>query len=246
MSQLNFPVSSINVLFDIDGTLTDDVASPQIDSRYVMGNALFELFAEHLYKTGINREQASEALHKYSEKNKYWDYNDFVKEFRIQEPDIWKELSNWHQQNLRIFEDGKSLANRLFKQGFPLHIVSNNPYHGCLLKLEAAGLGTLQGSELFDRIFCSNHQQGQKHDLRFWERVISSSGFDPAHTVIIGNNLHEDYEVPGQMGFHSSYIVDREKSISVPSRSDSGLHIVHSLLEVEFKIKNASFNLIHN
>lgn len=231
-----------HVLFDIDGTLTDDADIPQIDSRYVMGNALFELFTDRLVEQGMHRDKASRALHEYAEAKMYWDYDDFVRNFSIPEPEIWDALTCWHRDNLHIYEDGVHLVHRLFDQGIPLHIVSNNPRTGCLLKLEAAELGSLQGSEYFREIFCSNQQYGQKHDVRFWERVLSSSGLDPAQTVIVGNNLHEDYEVPSRLGFCGSFIVDRENVLH-PQPSDPGPHIVRSLWDVELPMSPAHANL---
>lgn len=244
MTQQNPPPGFPHVLFDIDGTLTDDAGSPQIDSRYVMGNALFELFTDRLVEQGMRRTEASRALHAYAEANIHWDYDDFVRNFHLPEPEIWKALTDWHRENLHIYADGVQLVLKLFARGISLHIVSNNPRTGCLLKLEAAGLGTFRESGYFREIFCSNQQCGQKHDVRFWERIISSSGLDPAKTVIVGNNLHEDYEVPSRLGFYGSFIVDREKAI-YPQPSDPGPRIVHSLWDVDLPVIPADANLAH-
>lgn len=233
-----------HVLFDIDGTLTDDAGTPQIDSRYVMGNALFELFTARLVEQGMPRSEASRALHAYAEEKIFWDYDDFVQNFNFPEPEIWEALTDWHRENLHIYEDGLHLVHRLFEQGVPLHIVSNNPRIGCLLKLEAAGLGTLKESGYFREIFCSNQQYGQKHDIRFWERILSSSGLDPAQTVIVGNNLHEDYEVPSRLGFYGSFIVDRENVLH-PRPSDPGPRIVRSLWDVDLPVIPAHAHLAH-
>lgn len=242
MPRLLSSVERPHVLFDIDGTLTDDVGIPQIDSRYVMGNALFELFTDRLAEQGMPRIEASRALHAYAEEKRFWDYDDFVHKFNIPEPEIWDALTDWHRKNLHIYEDGLHLVHRLFEQGVPLHIVSNNPRIGCLLKLEAAGLGTLKKSGYFREIFCSNQQCGQKHDVRFWERILSSSGLDPAQTVIVGNNLHEDYEVPSRLGFYGSFIVDRENMLH-PRPSGPGPCIVHSLREVDLPVIPAHANV---
>jgi|GEM_PF-1404086 len=245
MPQLPNLSSFPHVLFDIDGTLTDDAGIPQIDSRYIMGNALFEIFTDRLAEQGMQRNQASEALHLYAEEKTYWDYDDFVRNFNIPEPEIWDALTRWHQQHLRIYEDGVHLVHQLFAQGVSLHIVSNNPRMGCLLKLEAAGLGTLEGSDYFSQIFCSNQQYGQKHDLSFWERILSSSGIDPKQTLIVGNNLHEDYEIPSRLGFCGSFIVDREMALN-PKSAGPSLRIVRSLRDVYLPTTFSQTPLAHN
>ncbi len=221
-----------HVLFDIDGTLTDDAGPPQIDSRYVMGNALFEIFTDHLVKKGMDRAEASRKLHEYAEEKLFWDYDDFVNKFNLPEPGIWNDLRHWHHQHLHIYADGVALVRRLYDQGFPLHIVSNNPRLGCLLKLEAAGLGTLEGSRYFSSIFCSNHQCGQKSSLGFWKRILNASGLDPGETVIVGNNPHEDHEVPAQLNFRGSYLVDRE---GIYSPGTGGAVFVNTLLDVDLE-----------
>lgn len=236
---------SPHILFDIDGTLTDDSGTPQIDSRHIMGNALFEGITECMVEQGMPRAVASRALQTYAEETTYWDYDDFVRHFHLPEPRIWDALTDWHRENLHVYEDGVYLVKHLFEQGYPLHIVSNNPRTGCLMKLEAAGLGTLQGSPYFQQIFCSNEQYGQKHDLRFWDRVISSSGLNPEQIVIVGNNLHEDYEVPCQLGICGSFIVDREKAL-VPDLSAYGPTIVQSLRDVRLAIAPVHANCNSN
>lgn len=231
----------LHVLFDIDGTLTNDAASPQIDSRYVMGNALFEIFSDHLTEGGMSRQDASQALYDYAEEKVYWDYDDFVRKFQIPEPGIWEQLLRWHEENLEVYADGVQLVRRLFDLGYPLHIVSNNPRVGCLLKLKTAGLGTLRGSSYFRSIFCSNHQLGQKSSLGFWQRILATSGLVPSETVIVGNNPEEDYEVPRQLGFSASYIVDRDR---IYNSEPSGPFLVSDLREVELPLAHSQLNTL--
>lgn len=230
---------NVNVLFDIDGTLINDTRTPQIDSRYVMGNALFEIFSNHLTDGGMSRLDASQLLYNYAQEKVYWDYDDFVRRFQIPEPEIWDQLILWHDENLEVYADGIQLVHRLFDLGYPLHIVSNNPRIGCLLKLKTAGLGTLQGSSYFRSIFCSNHQLGQKFSVEFWQRILTTSKLVPSQTVIVGNNPHEDYEVPRQLGFYASYIVDRDH---IYDPEPSGPFLVRDLREVELLLAHSQLN----
>jgi len=224
------PPSLPHILFDIDGTLTDDRDTPQIDNRFLMGNALFELIADELRTRGFSRGQAAELFRSLEEREPYWDYDDFVREFKLPEPGIWERLTHWHRTMLHIYPDGVNLVHRLFLEGYPLHIVSNNPRTGCLLKLEAAGLGTRTETPFFRSIFCSNQQRGQKHSLSFWKQLLTSSGLNPESTLIVGNNLEEDYEVPQRLGFQGSFIVDRA---NLYYGQATGAVLVSSLEEID-------------
>lgn len=224
------PPSFPHILFDIDGTLTDDRETPQIDNRFLMGNALFELIADELHPRGVSRGEAAALFRNVEARIPYWDYDDFVRELKLPEPGIWERLTHWHRTMLRIYPDGVNLVHRLFRKGYPLHIVSNNPRTGCLLKLEAAGLGSRTETPFFKSIFCSNHQRGQKHSLSFWKRLLSHSGLNPESTLIVGNNLEEDYEVPRHLDFLGSFIVDRANRYGGQS---TGAMLVSSLEEVD-------------
>jgi len=219
-----------HVLFDIDGTLTDDLDAPQIDNRYALGNALIEIFCDFLREGGMDRCAAERVLVEYAEQNIYWDYPDFIHHFGFPTEDAWQRLRSWHAKHIRVYQDGVQLVRRLHNHGYALHIVSNNPLSGCLLKLEVAGLGGLQGTPWFSRIFCSNIHRGQKGSPAFWERAIISAGITPSQAIVIGNDFAEDFKVPDGIGVRQHYIVDRN---GILTQSSERPWIVKNLALVE-------------
>lgn len=217
------------VLIDIDGTLTDDRDEPQIAPHHPLGNALFRIFLDEMGKAG-RRETAAD-LAAYTEKKVYWDYPDFIAHFALDPERIWSRLRTWHAEHLKTYEDGVRMVKTLYDRGCPLFIVSNNPLSGCLLKLEVAGLGTLEGSPWFRGIMCSNLHCGQKGQQAFWRRALEESGLAPAAVSIVGNDMHDDYLVPYEAGVRSFYIVDRG-GVQPPPMKDDGLTLVRDLTEV--------------
>lgn len=218
-----------NVLFDIDGTLTDDLDAPQIDGRFLLGNALFEVFRTALVEQGFTPARAAQALQEHVDHNVFWDYADFIVAFDLPPRETWDRLRAWHRAHIRVFEDGVALVRELASRGLPLHIISNNPLTGCLLKLEVAGLGSLAGSPWFERVFCSNVHRGQKGQSNYWRRALVSAGLDPETTIVVGNDVHEDGDVPASVGFAAQFIIDRN---GVLPRTASGPVIVRSLMDV--------------
>lgn len=220
------------ICFDIDGTLTDDRGPPQIDQRFALGNALMEIFCVAVQEIhGGTRENVVDQLTTYAERKVYWDYPDFISHFDLPAASVWEQLRAWHRENIHAYEDGVQLVRALHNAGHQLHIISNNPYTGCLLKLEVAGLGSLDGTPWFQHIFCANQQRGQKGAVSFWQRAVERGALHPPSTCVIGNDLHDDYEVPSKLGFGAHFIVDRDRSFA-GVRQDERLIIVRSLLEV--------------
>ncbi len=231
-----FPLSNDHILFDIDGTLTDDRDRPQIQAHFTLGNAVFEIFRDLMVAAGESRVQAERSLAQYAKQHVYWDYADFIHQFNLPPADTWNRLREWHADHIRVYADGVDLVRQLHREGYPLHIISNNPLSGCLLKLEVAGLGGLQGTPFFSRIFCSNIQRGQKSSMAYWQRALVSADIRPEQAIVIGNDLHEDFEVPAQIGIDRCFIVDRHSRLAL----SAGPVLVDDLRNVEGLLRDLS------
>ena len=219
-----------HILFDIDGTLTGDRAEPQIAPQHVMGNALFDILMDEFAHAGGDPHQAEALFLEYAKENVFWDYPDYIQRFRLPPQRTWARLREWHLRHLKVFPDGVELVRRLHHQGRHLHIISNNPLTGCLLKLEAAGLGALDGTSWFQRVFCSNITHGQKGRVEYWERALISAGLQPADVMVVGNDPKEDGFIPFAAGVRSFVLVDRGGQFT-PEMLPAGAVTVSSLHE---------------
>lgn len=218
------------MLVDIDGTLTDDRAEPQIDPRHPLGNALFRILRAELVRAGATRAVAERALRQYTVEHVFWDYADFISHFQLPAERVWALFRAWHARHLKVYPDGVEMVYDLYHRGHPLFIISNNPLTGCLLKLEVARLGSLQGTPWFGRVFCSNIMRGQKGRPDYWARAFTSAGLAPSEVVVVGNDLKEDFRVPRALGIRHTFLVARAGApVPGPAR---GLTVVKSLGEV--------------
>ena len=220
---------------DIDGTLTDDRAVPQIDPRHPLGNALFTILADEVERTGVAREEVEARLRQLTRELVFWDYADFIQHFQLPAERVWARLRAWHAEHLHAYPDGVQLVQELHRLGYPLFIISNNPLTGCLLKLEVAGLGSLRGAPCFGRIFCSNVTRGQKGRREYWERAFISAGLTAGEVVVVGNDWKEDFLVPHELGIRHTFLVDRAGQAAWPAQA--GVTVVRSLLEVPVQLE---------
>ena len=73
--------------------------------------------------------------------------------------------------------------------------MSNNPYVGCMFKLQAAGLASNEfSSPYFRRVFGTNVLRGCKGSTEVWKRALAQIPADPKEIGVIGDNPKEDGE----------------------------------------------------
>ncbi len=208
----------MNIIFcDIDATVTDDLDDGNIDFR----EAVFAMIAEKIAQARNLSEFESRALLEdyTSNTNVWWDYPDIIVNFNLEAISIWQELKTIHAKKLHVYEDAVKLIKYLEKLGKDVYIVSNNPVTGCLMKLEQAGLATLNGSKFFKRIFGTNITHGMKSQLLTWERIIANFNIDPEQMITIGDHLLDDFEVPQKAGIGHSFIIDRKSKVPIQQQS---------------------------
>ncbi len=222
------------ILCDIDSTVTEAMQeNKSIDFR----NAVFEMFSTHIAaKRKISPEEARFALEDMANNVLvWWDYPDLISCFGLDSNLIWMEMRRIHKDILHVYPDAVEMIKHLKSIDKNLYIISNNPVTGCLLKLEAAGLASLRGSDYFSRIFGTNVTHGMKSQVPMWRRVIASLGENPENILTIGDHVKEDFEIPGKVGIGHSIIVDRTAKEQVSEKD--GYICVNSLCAVKGIIK---------
>lgn len=218
------------ILCDIDSTVTEAMKENKIiDFR----NSVFEMFSVHIAeKRRVSTEEARFALEDMANNVLvWWDYPDLISSFGLDPVLIWKEMRRLHKDILRIYPDAVEMVKYLKSINRNLYIISNNPVTGCLLKLEAAGLANLLGSDYFSRIFGTNVTRGMKSQVPMWRRVIANLGENPENILTIGDHVKEDFEIPNRAGIGYSIIVDRKAK--EPVLEKNGYICVNSLSMVK-------------
>jgi FMN phosphatase YigB (HAD superfamily) len=203
-----------SVIFcDIDATVTDDINDGTVDFR----EAVFAMFAEKIaHSRQLSKFESRELLEDYtSNTNVWWDYPDIIINFNLEPVLIWKELKTIHEKKLHVYEDAVNLIKYLSSLEKNVYIVSNNPVTGCLMKLEQAGLASLNGTKFFKRIFGTNITHGMKSQLLTWERIIASFNVNPEQMLTIGDHLQDDLKIPQEAGIGYSFIIDRKSEVSI-------------------------------
>ncbi len=224
---------------DIDATITDDGNVCQIDPKHPVGNALFGVLRDIMVQDGWERDKAVAALVAHANEIVFWDYKDFIREFNLPVEHAWDQIIKWHDDHLVVYEDAVAMVKQLHAMNLPLYIISNNSVLGCLLKLQRAGLGTLEGTPWFKDIFGSSNVCGQKYSLNFWKRALALSGCSPEEIVVIGDDPKEDFQVPFQAGVRHFIQIDRKRKEPVVHRG--GAYLVNSLDQVGSLIAAQSY-----
>ncbi len=202
-------------VIDIDATITNDRAEPQISPEYPLNNAVVNLLASLMEEQGWELAAAREALNRYGNDKVFWDYPDIIRSFRLPEKKAWERIVRWHEDRIIVYLDGVEMVRRLHAADLPLYIVSNNPLSGCFYKLHRAGLAGRDRSKYFRGVFGSNVCMGQKHKAAFWKGCLDRIGLSPCQVAIIGDNPREDCMVPRTLGVETVFLVDRTRKLRV-------------------------------
>jgi len=220
------------IICDIDATITDvnRVDGNTNDSfrdevfAAISGMIALKKGTSSVFARGLLEEYANNLVI-------WWDYNDFIADFDLDAVEFWRQLREIHQRTLLPCEDAVNMVKYLYGKGKRMCIVSNNPITGCLLKLERAGLGTLEGSPYFERIFGTNITRGMKKQLPMWKRIIASFDVPTSKMIMVGDNPEEDFKYPAMAGISKSIIVRRD-AVETVLETAEGYIQVNSLNEV--------------
>jgi FMN phosphatase YigB (HAD superfamily) len=203
-------LDSIDYFFvDIDGTITDYKPGAMKPEEQLAGNFLFPIIRDMLVEDGWDHAEAGTAITDESQHNVYWDYSDLIAKFEVCEIEAFARMRQWHYDNLTCYKDMVETVKELNARGKILFIISNNPYWGCLFKLESAGLANQRDAPFFKRIFGTNIVNGCKNSPEVWQRALTQLSIEPGKIATIGDNPEEDGEIPQSCGIGHSFILNR-------------------------------------
>jgi len=197
-------------LVDIDGTLTNYRPGAVAPDKMLHGNFLFPVIRDMMLKQGWEKQKAEDAILELVTRIIFWDYTDFIAEFELPVVEAFEQMRQWHFENLIIYSEIVELVRQLVHNGKKLFIMSNNPYMGCMFKLQAAGLANDDfSSPYFCRIFGTVALRGCKSVPEVWKRAIFQIPADVSEIGVIGDNPKEDGEIPRSFGIKDTIIIPR-------------------------------------
>lgn len=197
-------------LVDIDGTLTDYRPGACSPEKLLHRNFLFPVIRDLMVEQGWDRTAAEKAIFEVAERVVFWDYTDYIAEFNLPAKEAFRRMRRWHTENLIVYQDAVRLVKKLAGEGKRLFVMSNNPYMGCLFKLQAAGLAEDDfSSPHFRRIFGTNILRGCKCDPNVWKRALAQIPADAPEIGVIGDNPKEDDALPRSLGVKETHIIPR-------------------------------------
>ena len=103
------------------------------------------------------------------------------------------------------------MIDTLRRQGKRLAIASNNPYTGCLWKLQQAGLADENGSSVFCKIFSTDVVRGCKGEPAVWPNILARLPYLPEKIGMVGDNPLEDSDLPRKYGIKAIYLFERNQ-----------------------------------
>ena len=197
-------------LVDIDGTLTDYRSDGSFELLH--HNFLFPIFRDLMAEMGWRREDAQREIGQLAERLIFWDYSDFIAAFSLPVSETFARIKAWHRKNLIPCRENVEQVRRLASQGKRLFIMSNNPYMGCIFKLQAAGLAEDDfSSPYFCRILGTNLLRGCKSDPNVWRRAFAQIPVPISQIGVIGDNPVEDGEIPRSLGVQDTILFSKKK-----------------------------------
>lgn len=194
--------------FDIDGTLTRYKATVRPEN-FLHKNFLFPIIRDMMMERGMERQDAEDGILRVMKEVPFWDYTDFISEFRLPITEAYERMWEWHRINMEPYQDAVDMVKMLSEAGRTLFIISNNPYFGCCMKLKVCGLGDEFGSPFFRQIFSTDKLRGCKGEPGVWLRAVDQIPDDRAAMAVVGDNPVEDGELPRSLGVGEIIILQR-------------------------------------
>lgn len=123
---------------------------------------------------------------------------------------FWDACIRWQNQHFFFYKDAVFMIKELKRRRFHLLTASNNGSLGVLLKLAREGFATSKGSKYFSFLFGDDLTGCQKGNPDYFREVIKQAKIDPKESVMIGDNVEQDFCTAKQAGFETVILVNRK------------------------------------
>jgi FMN phosphatase YigB (HAD superfamily) len=196
------------LLIDIDDTITSfrrgfEAPHPDRNLMRVLERGGVEL-------AGLDPAESARRVAHVRDTVRWWVWEDFIDALGLNHDEFWEFAYRIESEYLEATgPDIKPALAKLRDKGVALYITSNNPVSGIRHKLRLSGFSRDEISEWFSALFGVSELEVMKWDTGYWKKVASLSGFPKENLCTVGDNPHDDYEVPASVGIGHAFIVTR-------------------------------------
>lgn len=216
------------LLIDIDDTITRfKPGCPPVE----FGGLMQVLERAGVELAGLTPEESVRIVQRVRDEIIWWHWSDFIVELELNPKRFWEFA--YQIESAYLESTGEEILpalQSLHDKGFLLYVASNNPSDGILHKLRLAGIAHVNGTTLFHQLLGVAQLQAMKGEPRYWQKALAHIALDAHEVAVVGDNLHDDYEIPHSVGIGLSFLINREEDRS--ARNTESLIHVRSFLEI--------------
>lgn len=204
------PYSHIqSLLIDIDDTIVRFKKGMSSHSFFdVLHTAGVEL-------GGLSGDEASKRIARVKEM-RWWHWSDFIVALDLNPKRFWRYALE--VEKVYLEPTGSEICpalRRLKAAGILLYVTSNNPSSGILHKLSLAGVANIQGTTLFHQLLGATELNAMKSEPIYWEKALAHAGLDASEVATVGDNPHDDQEIPQSVGIRHTFLINRDEDRSL-------------------------------
>lgn len=200
---------ALTLLLDIDDTVVRgraDVEPPEPILQHALLALIRDYATEH---HGKNKTDVLRVIEEVYNCSPWWDWNDYLDALTLDRDSTWSHLddqvSQWLEpQDINLRSSLQTLVN----QGHRVVITSNNPTSGIRHKLRIAGFDTPWQNQHIAGYMGTDVIQATKHQPEYWQRVLERIDTNPETTIVIGDNPHDDFEIPVRAGLRRYVLIE--------------------------------------
>lgn len=195
------------LLIDIDDTI---VRFKSGEEGRTTGSLFDVLQSAGVLLAGLTPRETARRIERVKTEIHWWHWSDFIVALELNPRQFW-EYAYQTESNYLEATGAEILPalQRLHAAGILLYITSNNPSSGILHKLRLAGLAHVNGSTLFSQLLGATELHAMKCESMYWKKVLAHIALDGDEVAVVGDNPHDDYEVPQSVGIAHSFLIDR-------------------------------------
>ena len=227
MKQLNVQT----VLIDIDGTIVEQFREKKpLSGSIVLADLLYR-------KKGIPQKETLEMLTEIFDPATS-SISSVLPRFNVTEDDLWQPLIDDYKTHTRVMPDAAEFLIRMKELQLPVYTASTNAAFTARIKLAEGGLAFATFSPYITGYFPGNafDDPRGKYDPDYFCKIIRTGGFEPAQTLMVGDEIEHDLIPALRAGI--AYVVIVNRSQKEPIIEKDGGIFVNSLSMVAGAVRN--------
>ncbi len=205
------------LLIDIDDTIVRFKADAIREGRRPpsTGSLADVLHRAGVELAGLTAEESTRRIARIKREVMWWHWSDFIVELGLRPKAFWDFA--YAVESAYLEPTGDEILPALLRlkaHGILLYVTSNNPSSGILHKLRLAGIAHVTGTTLFSQLLGGTELHAMKWEPVYWKKVLAHIALDADEVAVVGDNPHDDFEVPHSIGIRRSFIIDRFRDFS--------------------------------